>query len=482
MPVQFSHAALFRALAACALLTVFSSSSVLLAQEPNDGTPVEYIAVIDDETYTDDAGTSDEVNLLDDRTAITIDGKPYRTTTRRGSCSSPADQAGTGQDGYSDGELTQERSGAGGGGTVAIADANAPFIIGDAASTGYSPVYFNQHNPFTGIGNVTSFRLLDGGNVGQSKLVENFSPMPRDRVYLNYSFFDQVPSGTGAVNINRWTPGFEKTFFNRLASVEIRTPFAGTLDSTIPTSGPVGTSIVQFGNLFLAAKGLLIASDVFALSGGMSMSLPTASDTTVLNTGTGHSGLRNVGQPTSPFSFQRAVIRNQEVRLQPFLAFLATPNDRLFVQGLAQIDTAAGSNGVTAYFVGNQQNGKLGGQTFANLSLSGGYWLYRDNSNFVTGISPIAEAHFTQSLDNGRYTIAGLSSSNDSLSVGIPSYHVHLINVTAGVNIQLGPLSSLLLGYTTPIGSGSDKQFEGEFRLLFNRRFGPQSRLTRAQF
>ena len=38
------------------------------------------------------------------------------------------------------------------------------------------------------------------------------------------------------------------------------------------------------------------------------------------------------------------------------------------------------------------------------------------------------------------------------------------------------------MAYVVPVGSGSDKQFAGEFRLLFNRRFGPQSRYTRAQF
>ena len=55
------------------------------------------------------------------------------------------------------------------------------------------------------------------------------------------------------------------------------------------------------------------------------------------------------------------------------------------------------------------------------------------------------------------------------------------LDMTTGVNMQFGPLTSLLLGYTTPLGSGSDKLFCGEFRLLFNRRFGPQNRQTRAQ-
>ena len=33
-----------------------------------------------------------------------------------------------------------------------------------------------------------------------------------------------------------------------------------------------------------------------------------------------------------------------------------------------------------------------------------------------------------------------------------------------------------------PLGNRVDKQFNNEFRVFFNRRFGPQNRLTRAQF
>ncbi len=62
------------------------------------------------------------------------------------------------------------------------------------------------------------------------KLSENTSPIPRDRVFVNYSYFDNVPLQQGGVDVNRFVPGFEKTFFNGITSVEVRAPMASTLD------------------------------------------------------------------------------------------------------------------------------------------------------------------------------------------------------------------------------------------------------------
>ena len=49
------------------------------------------------------------------------------------------------------------------------------------------------------------------GVVGRMKIAENGSPIPRDRVFFNYSYFDNVltPGGT---NVNRFSPGLRKHF------------------------------------------------------------------------------------------------------------------------------------------------------------------------------------------------------------------------------------------------------------------------------
>ncbi|MFM9058171.1 MAG: hypothetical protein ACKOSQ_03420, partial [Planctomycetaceae bacterium] len=67
--------------------------------------------------------------------------------------------------------------------------------------------------------------LMPGANVGFVKLSENVSPLPRDRVYFNYSYFHNALIGDIRNDVNRFTPGFEKTFADGWTSIEVRTPF-----------------------------------------------------------------------------------------------------------------------------------------------------------------------------------------------------------------------------------------------------------------
>jgi hypothetical protein len=182
--------------------------------------------------------------------------------------------------------------------------------------------------------------------------------------------------------------------------------------------------------------------------------------------------------------------QNRAVDLQPYLAYLWTPNDRFYMQSLLTVDVASGGTpvNVQALNLPPQFVGTLNNQTLLNFSIATGYWAYRNpGARYLTGIAPIFELHQWQSVSNSNALTTGafngqITGPLQTLTVGSPNYHFQLLNLTAGMNVQLGPLSSLLLGYTTPLGSGSDKQFGSEFRLSFNRRFGPQNRLTRSQF
>jgi hypothetical protein len=59
---------------------------------------------------------------------------------------------------------------------------------------------------------------------------------------------------------------------------------------------------------------------------------------------------------------------------------------------------------------------------------------------------------------------------------------VSITNALVGCNFEWGERSTLTFGYVTPLGGGVDRYFDGELRALYNWRFGPQNRLTRAQF
>ena len=168
--------------------------------------------------------------------------------------------------------------------------------------------------------------------VGRLKIAENASPIPRNRIFLNYSMFDNVPLVAGGVTVNRMTPGFETTMLDQLISFELRAPMAVTLDNDIVLDGPGNLNSWEFGDLFLAVKGLLIQTDKCALSAGLSVALPTAKDL--------HVGLADGTRLVS--------VRNQSTHLMPFVGGLINVRDGYFMQGFVQIDIDANGNSIDA--------------------------------------------------------------------------------------------------------------------------------------
>lgn len=302
-----------------------------------------------------------------------------------------------------------------------------------------------------------------GGVVGTSKIAENTSPMPRDRVFFNYSYFSAVPFTPSGMNVNRFTPGFEKTFNDGTSSIEFRAPFATTLNSNITVGGFSDGEQAEFGNASIIYKTLLYRSDTWAFSGGLQTALPTADPVNV-----------NLGDGTTIVK-----VKNQSVHLMPFVGTLYTPNDRLFSQAYFQLDVAANGNDVLTNLdlTKLQALGTVQDNTFLYLDWSTGYWAYlaEDQSSTLSGIAPMFELHMNQSLQ-GNDVLQG----PNGFQLGINNRNISVLNAVIGTTFQFGPATALTAGYAFPIGSGVDQQFNGEFRLFFNRRFGPQTRQMRA--
>src|SRR5690606_22074844 len=156
---------------------------------------------------------------------------------------------------------------------------------------------------------------------------------------------------------------FEKTFFGGVMSVEMRFPFASTLDPTIMADGGLNTDEAEFGNINIPIKVLVYQNPIVAWSGGLAVSLPTADDTAVqLANGT-----------------QLARIENESVHLMPFLACLYTPNDRFFAQAFVQVDADTRGNPllVTDFAGGLRDAGRLEDVTYLYADLGIGYWFHR---------------------------------------------------------------------------------------------------------
>lgn len=364
----------------------------------------------------------------------------------------------------------------------------APSMIGDGFS-GNSTVFTNYESR-EGDDDPSHFSLISpglGGGVGQIKLMETGSPIPRDRVMLNYSYFSGVPIGTGKLNVSRFTPGFEKTFFDGNSSIEVRVPMAITAASTFvhDEESSINSTDYEFGNVTLFLKSLLYRDDTYAVSAGGGLVLPTAANTVMLSTFRGqyHTDL---------------IIRNDAIHLMPFLGGTYTPNDRFFSQSMLQVDFSANGNPVSVESISPQFSfgeggplkriGSLNDATFLYASVAAGYWLYRADvgTSRITRFAPIAELHFNRSLqttDSVTIPNSGFTYYLRGQTIGAKASDIEVLNAVIGLTMLADDNKSLTAAYTVPLEGGVDKQFHGEFRILFNWYFGgPANRQARVQF
>jgi len=147
---------------------------------------------------------------------------------------------------------------------------SAPAMLGDF----FGGSFLDLDNQ--GIGSETI--SINGGD-RRFKVAENVSPMPRDRVFVNYNHFENaLKDHRGkSISLDRYTPGFEKTFFDKSASLEVRLPVARGMSSSQDLSSS-DTQGSELGNLALAAKVILLRGSSWVISGGSSLTLPTGDD------------------------------------------------------------------------------------------------------------------------------------------------------------------------------------------------------------
>ncbi len=302
----------------------------------------------------------------------------------------------------------------------------------------------------------TALADASSGGVGRLKIAEGGAVLPTNRVFFRYSNIHNIAFTNNSQNLNRFVPGFERTFFDGLTSLELRAPFATDASTTYSLdSGSFSNgNTTRFGNLTLYAKALLHQTDRLAISGGVGLALPTANDIRV-----------HYANGTALLNVQ-----NESVHLQPFLGALFTPNERFFIQTFAQYDATASGNtvAINSTGAGLQNAGTLTdpGQLFLDGGF--GYWLFKSNvSRGLTGIIPTAEIHQTSSTQGGDIVGAG------PFQVGNFSGSTSMTSIVAGTTLEFGSRTQLTAGYATPIGGGADRQFDGVFQFNFNRLLGP---------
>ncbi|MCA9217876.1 MAG: hypothetical protein KDB27_32625 [Planctomycetales bacterium] len=285
--------------------------------------------------------------------------------------------------------------------------------------------------------------------VRRIKIAENNSPLPRNRYYFDMKHFRDVKGPFG--DVSRFAYGFEKTFWNGLASLDTRLPFAATLDSTqSDTSGDIGIRAVEFGNVSLISKFILWESDRSLYAGGLGVSVPTGSDSRLL--------LSN-GTPV-------LIRENQAVHLMPYVAGLWTPTDRFYWQAFLQVDVDVNGDPVMGNVNGGvlPKIGQFQDSTLLFADVSAGYWLLRDltGQRTVRGLAAVSELHYNTSV-----TDADVAQSTGILFTD-NTRRFDVINATLGLHAEIGNAATLTGGMTFPLRTGDDRQFDNEVAAQFN--------------
>ncbi len=308
-----------------------------------------------------------------------------------------------------------------------------------------------------GSGPGSRFFLASPGSslVGRQKAANNNSPLPRDRVFLNFDEAFNTSLQDGGANVRRLMPGLERTFWGGNMSWSVRVPMAWTLNSKAPLTGRSGDGHAELGNVTLGLKGVLFATRGLLFSGGMMLTVPTASDLRYFNS-SGRELIR---------------VQNQSVHIMPYLAGLWSDGG-FFVQGFLQWDFDANGNPVQ---IDNgtrlAKAGMFQDANFLYFDVGAGYWLFKNRTGgCITGIAPTMELHYNNSINNSD---AVLSASG--FRYGSQLQSIETVNALWGATLQLGPTRTLSLGYAAPLGGGNDEQFDSQFLVQFNCFFGGNS-------
>jgi hypothetical protein len=252
-----------------------------------------------------------------------------------------------------------------------------------------------------------------------SKVADNASPRPLDRVYVGYNYYNNLGvGGDGMTTISGHieTIGFEKTFLDGNASFGMRLPFIQLVGRGF-NSHTTGDLTLGFKYAFVNNK-----ENGNVLSGGLSITVPTGQSTPVPS-----------GGSINPVFFQ------------PFVGGLYNSGDA-FVHGFSSIFVPTDSRDVTVWF----------------NDIGVGYWIYRDNTNrgMISAVAPTFEVHVSTPL-NHRFP----GAATDPNVVGFAD----IVNLTMGGTVFMRSNSSLGVAYTMPVTG--PKPFNGEAIVQFNLRF-----------
>jgi hypothetical protein len=350
-------------------------------------------------------------------------------------------------------------------------------------------------------------------------VAEANSALPMDRIYYSYRHFEnatpiEVYQFSQELDVDRHTLAFERTYWDGMCSVEVRTPLEHRLTSDFfsilaPSFGVQDIVVApnerrtELGNISMIFKSLLIERESLAISAGLGVTLPTAQD---VNYRVAVTGTVDFSQPPglsmdTNAAFQ-TIFANETVYLLPFAAWLYAPNRQWFHQGFLQVETAANPSRVTAFGQGSNdfyQNGAFVGfydyftpipvtaelfpQTLLRANLGWGYalWESRERNRYGRNqrdrLLGLLELHYTSTLQDANLSniplttqAAGGVNPFQTIEIGNVNNRVDILNIATGASLQMGDFI-LTGGVVAPLRDCPDCGFDVEYNAQVQRLF-----------
>ncbi len=293
------------------------------------------------------------------------------------------------------------------------------------------------------------------------KLAENSSPLPMNRWIGNYNLFDNVDR---IGDVTRFTFGVEKTFDEGLKSFEARISFAHTLASNQIYRVPAGSSPFvtknlddEFGNLILTYKQIVRPLDDGIVTAGIGVGLPTADDQFLFN--------QNAANPALLMK-----VHNDAVHLMPFIAFMRQPNDKLMIQGFAQVDFATSGNPVlirtTPAPSPLTDAAKIEDVPLLFLDLGLAYKWVENREGLINAVTPLLELHYSLGMRNRDQLQFG--QTGPQVFEFETSGRISVLNLTAGASLQMGDSIFVRPAVSIPLSNGAGASYDYEFGVHVN--------------
>lgn len=314
------------------------------------------------------------------------------------------------------------------------------------------------------------------------KVSDNFSPIPRHRVYVQTHYFHNLfatkfedGSSDGGVSGSEsaWltTLGFEVPLNEGNSSVEFRLPLlhAPSTDNVLVDGvfGDIGNQSAsggQVANLSVIFKNVLLEEEDRLISGGIAFNLPTAEDVS------GRVGLMNYS------------VENGTTNVIPFLAAVFQLQQGWMFQIHTQLDVPLGGDDFrfaeeSVPLIAAPEAGSFG--TFEESILGAidvqlaRQWYRSPDNGWIQNVTGVVEARLTQALSNSRgiegeaAELDGLGGTEVTVEYRQKDTQARYLNLTFGVQVDFRDNWYMRVGQVVPL---IDNGFTAETLIQLEKR------------